>query len=83
MIAVMRSGMDCDCTQYSSVRHVEAPKSILKFIRDEEEHREYLDGPESVSYGKPSDNEPDYRSADRAMEAYENGHPSRVEWGPL
>jgi len=85
MVAICRSGMDCDCTQYSSVRIVPVPVSIVAWLREEDEHNNWLDGPESMWLDKPSnhDNEESYASADRAMEAYEDGHPSVVYWGSL
>lgn len=79
-IATIRSGMDCDCTQYYHVYHGPVPVSVVAWLRDEDEHREWLDGPESCSFGKPSEHPKEHRSSDRALEAYENGHPSRVTW---
>lgn len=83
-IAICRSGMDCDCTQYSRVTIVPVP-TLVAFIRDEDEHQQWLDGPESVWIDKPSDhdNRNYYASSDRALEAYENGHPHRVTWTDL
>lgn len=82
-IAIVRDGMDCDCTQYHDVKHVDAPLSVVEFMWREDEHRQWLDGPEYVSIVRPSGWPERRASADRALEAYENGHPSRVEWGDL
>lgn len=84
-IAVVRSGMDCDCTQYKRVSIIDAPVSVVAWLRDEWEHRNWLDGPESVWLEPPS-NWPDgnhYVSRDRALEAFEEGHPHYVTWGEL
>lgn len=82
-IAIHRSGMDCDCTQYRSCRIVDAPKSVFAFVHGEEKHREWLDGPESMWIDKPSRSVEGHASADRALEAYEDGHPGTVYWGDL
>jgi hypothetical protein len=83
-VVVCRSGMDCDCTQYASRHRIAVPVSIVAWWKDEEEHRAYLDGPESMWLERPEpDHEDTYRSADRALEAYENGHPGTVYWGDL
>lgn len=77
-IAIVRSGMDCDCTSYTHVNHVPTPLSVLAFERDEDEHQSWLDGPESMYIAKPSD-EPEYHNTiDLALEAYEDGHPSTI-----
>jgi len=84
MIAICRSGMDCDCVQYASVRIVPVPVSIVAWLKEEDEHNQWLDGPESMWIDQPSqhDDEESYRSADRALEAYEDGR-STVYWGDL
>jgi hypothetical protein len=83
MIAVYRSGMDCDCTQYSRCSIIPAPKGAFIEQYHEDQHQQWLDGPESSWYGKPSQAEPHYKSADRALEAYEEGHPHLILWGDL
>ena len=85
LVAICRSGMDCDCTQYSSVRIEPVPVSIVAWLKAEDEHNQWLDGPESMWIDAPSshDNEDRYASADRALEAYEDGHSSVVYWGSL
>jgi hypothetical protein len=82
-IGVCRSGMDCDCTQYRSERVIDVPH-VLVWQIEEEKHREWLDGPESVWFVTPSECRDGYHaSADRALEAYENGHPGYVTWGDM
>jgi len=78
MIAVIREGMDCDCSQYKHVTHIPVPVSVVAYERQEDEHREWLDGPESCYFGKPSDYPEYHASADLALEAYEDGHPGYV-----
>lgn len=72
MVAVIRDGMDCDCTQYLRVTHIPAP-TLVAWNKAEEDHYEWLDGPESTHFGKPSEYPERHRSSDRALEAYENG----------
>ena len=69
-IAICRSGQDCDGVRYNSVRIVDAPKSVFAFMREEEDHREWLDGPENMWIEKPSDhnNENHYDSVDTYAE---------------
>jgi hypothetical protein len=82
-VAICRSGMDCDCTQYADTRHMPVPVSLVAWVKGENEHQHWLDGPESTWVGKPSDYPARHASADRALEAYEDGHPSVVYWGDL
>lgn len=82
MIAICRSGMDCDCTRYSSVRIEPVPVSIVAWLKNEDEHNAYLDGPESMWIDPPSahDNQNSHESRDLALEAYENGHPHFITY---
>lgn len=73
-IGVLRSGMDCDCNKYSSARIVDAPVGAIQFARQEEEHYNGLDGPESTVWRKPSQTTVGYTSRDLAAEAHEDGH---------
>lgn len=54
LIAVCRSGHDCDHMHYNSVRLVKPPRSFFAWLKAEEEHRAYLDGPESMTILPPS-----------------------------
>ena len=82
--AIVRDGMDCDCMQYHQVAHVPAPLSVFAFCKAEDDHRKWLDGPESMQIAKPSDYpEPKHISSDRALAAYEDGHASYVTYAPL
>lgn len=82
-IGVIRSGMDCDCTQYYSERVIAAPSGAFAFCREEEAHCDSLDGPESVHFDKPSNIEVQHKSRDRALEAYEDGRPNLILWGSM
>jgi hypothetical protein len=83
MVAIVRSGMDCDCTQYRTAVHIPVPLSVFAFQKGEEDHREWLDGPESMWIAKPSDEPRMRKSRDRALEAYEDGHPHVVYYGDI
>jgi hypothetical protein len=74
-IAVYRSGRDCDGVEYDKAYITDAPTGVVEFIRSEEEHYQWLDGPERTHFGKPSKCEPFSEMCDLVMEAYENGHP--------
>lgn len=77
-LGVLRSGMDCDCSQYSSARIVDAPNGAIQFAQQEEAHHNSLDGPEFTEWRKPSQVEVGYTSRDLALEAFEDGHPHVV-----
>ena len=78
-IGVITSGMDCDCCQYYRESLMDYPKSLMEYQRNEEKHRESLDGPESRNYVSPDRVRKGYsKSSDRALEAYEDGHPHYV-----
>jgi len=84
-VAFVRSGMDCDSTQYFDVHFIDVPVNLVDWVKSEEERRYWLDGPERAWLEKPSafpDGE-EHRSADRALEAFEDGHPHSVRWGSL
>lgn len=70
-IAVCRSGQDCDGVRYNSVRITDAPKSFFAYMRDEDQHREYLDGPENMWIERPSDHDGEnyYHAVDTYAEA--------------
>jgi hypothetical protein len=72
-IQLVRSGMDCDCTKYLHSTTISAPTSIFQFQRDENKHREWLDGTENTWLERPSEDV--YESRDLALEAFEDGHP--------
>lgn len=67
-IAVCRRGHDCDHSHYNSVRIEDAPRSFFAWLKAEEEHRAYLDGPESMWLDKPSNVEEGYECRDVAAE---------------
>jgi hypothetical protein len=83
-IGVIVEGMDCDCTQYRREFVMDVPASLMAFQRAEDEHYMSLDGPESTTYTAPRNVNDGYRaSADRALEAFEEGRPGTVYWGSL
>lgn len=81
MIAVVRSGMDCDCTQYHSVSIIQRP-GLMAWQKSEDEHRQWLDGTEHTWFESPTDHPEGNQSltSDRALAAYEDGHASFVTW---
>lgn len=82
-ILVIESGMDCDCVQYDGrTRVIEA--SIKAYDELEREVGEWADGPFSFSIARPSEEANiHYRSRDRALEAYEDGHPHSIHLGDI
>lgn len=78
-IGYVKSGMDCDCSQYHYSMILDAPTSMMEVQRDENRRNEYLDGPEHRYFVKPSEIDPeDDFSRDLALEAFEDGHPHIV-----
>lgn len=75
-IAIVVSGMDCDCVQYTNSRVVEC-KGVAWFNAMANDNYEWADGPMHVGFCKPEDR-PDNHSRDLAMEAYEDGHPHSI-----
>ena len=69
-IAVCRSGHDCDHYHYNSVRIIEAPRSVFAWFKAEDEHRQYLDGPERMWIDKPSNVEVAGRDVAAEMAGY-------------
>ena len=75
-VAVVWSGMDCDCVRYSGDCYlVEATRNAVDQHVDS--YYEYADGPCGYYICKPSER-PDYHSRDLAAEAFENGHPHHI-----
>jgi hypothetical protein len=73
-LGIIRTGMDCDCSAYSH-GYTTSYEGLILFARNEEEHCEYLDGPETTHYCKPIVAlEHNGYSRDLALEAYEDGH---------
>lgn len=75
MIGVNRSGRDCDCVQYQTSWIVHAPTGAVQFQQLEDLHRDWLDGPESTYWSKPSETVCLRVTRDLALEAFEDGHP--------
>jgi hypothetical protein len=81
-IGVVVDGMDCDCTQYHRGWVQPAWASVAAFRRWDEERMSWLDGPECMALVRPDQVDRDGNwSRDRALEAYEDGHPHVVRWG--
>lgn len=78
MVAVVWSGMDCDCVRYSGNAYIIPSdwRSIMDHINST---YEWADGPCHYYFEKPSVAEQIHRqSRDLAMEAFEDGHPHVV-----
>ncbi len=76
MVKVVESGMDCDCVQYSGRVHTcEATFEAYEKMHDD--IAEWADGPFSLTI-VPWSQKVTYTSRDRALEAYENGHPHHI-----
>ena len=75
-VAVIESGMDCDCVQYSGHRHlidanVKAYDALRRSIAESADGRIYLD------IARPSE-DVEQSSRDLALEAFEDGHPYSI-----
>lgn len=83
-VGVIREGMDCDGVQYRKESVIDMPASMIRFVQEEEKHYSYLDGPETTYWVSP-DKVKDgyYASADRGMEAFEDGHAHVLYTSPL
>lgn len=78
-VGVIVSGMDCDCCKYWRESVVDAPPSVVAWLRGYEHHCSYLDGPETLSFVTPDKVQDGYsESRDLALEAFEDGHPHVV-----
>lgn len=79
-IGVVIDSMDCDCTQ----SHCETVRKVRPLIVEwwsEERARQDAEGPRYVSYRCPEMVRDGFRrTSDRALAAYEDGHPSSVDW---
>lgn len=83
-VGVIVAGMDCDCSQYRREIIRDVPSNFFKYWHDLYEAEQWLDGPQSIAYVRPTEARDGYhRSSDRALEAYEDGHPHRVTWTNL
>lgn len=74
MIAMIDTGMDCDCVSWCDVCHMSTP-SVSKVMLLEDKQQEYAEGPCSLNWGKPSEHITGRQTRDHIMEAHENGHP--------
>jgi len=75
-IALVSSGMDCDCSQYVHA-YVQQYRGVFWFQMRERDSYEWADGPMNFGFCKPEER-PDHSSRDLAMEAYEDGRPHLI-----
>lgn len=75
-IAIVSSGMDCDCSQYVHA-HTHDFKGVVWYERLVASEYEWADGPLNVGFCKPAE-KPDNSSRDLALEAYEDGRPHLI-----
>lgn len=80
-ICMVVEGMDCDCMQSCTARTRER-ESLFEEWRREEREYENAEGPTWVSFCRPSE-APSNARRDRALEAFEGGHPHSVYMGSL
>ena len=77
-IAVIWSGMDCDCVKYLGEVHImDADWRVID--RHIEQYYKWADGPCGYYFERPSVAKTIfYRSSDLALAAFENGHPHSI-----
>ena len=76
MIAMVTSGMDCDCVEWENEVSIVKAEDADKRADSE---REWADGPISIKWMKPSEAAKlNKTSRDRIAEAHEDGHPWSV-----
>lgn len=82
-VALIESGMDCDGVQYTG--HVTLIDANFAAYEKHHDHvAEHADGRFWFAIMKPSDaKNVHYRSRDRALEAYEDGHPHSITYGSI
>ncbi len=80
-VAVVESGMDCDGVQYDGRVH-EIDATVADFDALHDQIARWADGPFSLRVASLLDHI-EYRSRDRAAEAFENGHAHYLELASL
>lgn len=72
-VAVVREGHDCDCSSYVDRRTSISPRllGLAVWQRLEDQHREWLDGPERTYFERPGAHATGHWSRDCALESYE------------
>lgn len=82
-IAIVESGMDCDGVQYDGHVHlVEATKEAI--AKEIDRILDYADGPAYFDLERPSiAHNIEYRSRDRILEAFEDGHAHSISFGSM
>jgi len=75
-VAVIESGMDCDCTRYSGHRHlIDANVKAYDALRNH--IAEWADGVFYLDIARPSE-DVEQSSRDLALEAFEDGRPYSI-----
>jgi len=83
LVRVNESGMDCDCVQYTGQLHSIQP-SVMAWQRLWDSVGEWAEGPFHLSLVLPADVPAiKYKAHDRALEAFEDGHPHSVHMGAM
>ena len=74
LIGIAYSGMDCDCSSFSSATTVKA--NVMAVIKWSNDFESGAEGPQSWWLITPEEaDDTPYTSRDLALEAFENGHP--------
>lgn len=81
MVGIIRVGRDCDCVEYRR-EGVELAVPFRQWLREEDRHAYWLDGPERTYVVRPSRiNQANNYSHDLILRAYEDGHPHYIVGG--
>ena len=75
-IAVVESGIDCDGVCYNGIVTI-IPATYTHFENLHDSTAKGADGPFNLEIHKPSE-EIEYKSEDRTLQAFENGHPHLI-----
>lgn len=77
-VAMVESGMDCDCVRYSGIVRM-IPASIIAWVHATDQAYYNAEGPISLYMVTPEEGRKiKYHSRDLAAEAYEDGHPGII-----
>jgi hypothetical protein len=76
-VALFYEGMDCDCYKTRNVSHMPRPTPVAAWQIIERIY-EGAEGPTTAFFDRPSCYPEGHASADLALEAFEDGHPSTV-----
>lgn len=76
-VSFQMSGMDCDCVKYDGSEQLLKP-TVVEAWRRIESFYEAAEGPCWCWFSEPVEDH--YESHDRALEAFEEGHPHMIRW---